>query len=77
MIKCFDRPLDCRVSVMHPAAWQPSKAPSGFKFGICSSSEAKTTSEIHLCPEHAELHGFMHVPLDKGGASISSLGGKE
>lgn len=77
MIKCFDRALDYRVSVMRPAAWQPSKAPSGFEFGISNSSEAKTTSGIHLCPEHTGLHDFMHAPLDKERASISSFGGKE
>lgn len=77
MIKCFDRALDYRVSVMHPAAWQPSKVPSGFKFGISSSSEDKSTSGIHLCPEYAGLQGFMHVPLDKERTSISSFGGKE
>lgn len=77
MITCFDRPLACRVSVIYPAAWQLSKAQSGFKFGISISSETKTTSGIHLCLAHSGLHGVIHVPLEKERASISSFGGKE
>lgn len=76
MIKCFDRALPCRVSVIHPAAWQPSKAQSGFKFGTFISSDAKTTSGIYLRPEHLGLGGFTHVALEKERASISLFGGE-
>lgn len=76
MIKCFDRALDCRVFVIPPAAWQPSRALSGIKFGISVSSEAKTTSGIHLCPNHSGLPGFRCAPVERERASISSFGGK-
>lgn len=77
MIKCFDRALACGVSVIHPASWQPSKAQSGFEFGMFISSGARTTSGSHLCPDHSGLCGFIHVPLEKETVSISSFEGKE
>lgn len=76
MIKCFDRALAWRVSVIHPGVWQSSKAQSGFKFGVSISSKAKTTSGMHLRPAYLGLHGFIHVPLEKERANISSFGGK-
>ena len=71
MIKCLDRALDCRVPVIHPAIWQPSKAQRSFKSGMCISSVAKTMSGIHLGPENSGLHGFSHIPFEKERASIS------